>query len=54
MRKSVKEVNGVTIEIEGDYCYVYDDNFEYYDGKCVDNCTHEDIYNSLKDYIECN
>lgn len=50
-----KIINGVTIEKEGSYCEAYDNDNQYYDGQCVENCTHEDIYNSLKDYMEeCN
>lgn len=45
-------INGVTIEKEGNYCDVYDDNNQYYDGECKQDCTCEDIYNSIKDYIE--
>lgn len=55
MENVTKVINGVTIEKEDRYCNVYDDEMQYYDGQCVPGCTHEDIYNSLKDYIEeCN
>ncbi|WP_312286803.1 hypothetical protein [Terrisporobacter sp.] len=47
-----KIINGVTIEKENNYCDVYDNDFQYYDGECANDCTHEDIYNSLKGYME--
>lgn len=50
---STKVINGVTIELdkENNYCDVYTDDVQIYDGGCVENATHESIYEYVKDYI---